>query len=102
MTRRLALFDMDRTLLEKETATLYVGTTYRGPSGTQLEEAYGTKVEVQCKQAGYKPGKVELAFDGRTEVVLCVLERIKICINNIKNPFDDCEVDPNAPPPPTP
>jgi hypothetical protein len=30
---------------------------------------------------------------------MCVLERIKICINNIKNPFDDCQLDPNAPMP---
>lgn len=86
-------------LSKPETATLYVGTSYRGPSGTQLEEAFGNHVTVECRQAGYKPGKVELSFDGKTEVVLCVLERIKICINNIKNPFDDCEIDPNQAPP---
>ena len=34
---------------------------------------------------------------GKTEVVLCAMTRIKICINNIKNPFDDCELDPNKP-----
>jgi hypothetical protein len=37
-------------------------------------------------------------FDGKTELAVCALERIKICINNIKNPFDDCELDPSAPP----
>ncbi len=88
-----------QVLSKPETATLYVGTSYRGPSGTQLEEAFGNHVTVECRQAGYKPGKVELSFDGKTEVVLCVLERIKICINNIKNPFDDCEIDPNQAPP---
>jgi hypothetical protein len=31
-----------------------------------------------------------------------VLQRIKICIPGVKNPFDDCEVDPNAPPPAPP
>ena len=36
-------------------------------------------------------------FDGKTEVVMCVLKRIKLCINNIKNPFDDCELDPSKP-----
>ena len=28
------------------------------------------------------------------EVALCVLTRIKICFDNVKNPFDDCERDP--------
>jgi hypothetical protein len=40
---------------------------------------------------GYKPGNVELVFDGKTDVALCVLQRIKICIDGIKNMFDDCE-----------
>jgi hypothetical protein len=43
---------------------------------------------------------VQLVFDGKTEVVLCTLVRVKICINNIKNPFDDCELDPSKPVPP--
>ena len=50
-------------------------------------------------RAGYKPGKVEVVFDGTTEVTLCAMQRIKICIDNIKNPFDDCEVDPTRPSP---
>jgi serine/threonine protein kinase len=83
-----------------EGANLFEGTHYRGPSGTLLEEPLGTRLTITCRQSGYKPGKVELRFDGKSEHALCVLERIKICINNIKNPFDDCEIDPNAPMPP--
>ena len=49
---------------------------------------------MRCTQKGYKEGKVSLVFDGKTEVALCVLTRIKICIDNVKNPFDDCERDP--------
>ncbi len=88
---------MVQVLTRPEGANLYVGTSYRGPGGAQLEEPLHTKLEVTCRSPGYKPGKVAVVFDGQPEheVVLCVLERIKICIHNIKNPFDDCEVDPS-------
>jgi serine/threonine protein kinase len=86
-----------QVLTKPEGARLYVGTTYRGPGGTNLEEPFGTRLEVICKQTGYKPGRVELVFDGSSEAELCVLQRIKICIDNIKNPFDDCEIDPTKP-----
>ena len=88
---------MIQVLTKPEGATLYAGPTYRGPGGTQLEEPLGSHMEIRCHQQGYKDGKVQLVFDGKTEVVLCVLQRIKICINNIKNPFDDCEIDPTKP-----
>jgi len=51
----------------------------------------------RARRPGYKPGKVQLVFDGRQEIALCALQRIKICIDNIKNPFDDCELDPTKP-----
>nr|MBA3461975.1 serine/threonine protein kinase [Deltaproteobacteria bacterium] len=86
-----------QVLTKPEGATLYAGYTYRGPGGTQLEEPLGAKLEIRCHQQGYKDGKVQLVFDGKTEVVLCVLQRIKICIDNVKNPFDDCELDPSKP-----
>ncbi len=85
---------MIQVLTKPEGATLYVGTSYRGPGGATLEEAFGQKLDVRCTQKGYKEGKVSLVFDGKTEVALCVLTRIKICIDNVKNPFDDCERDP--------
>jgi hypothetical protein len=86
-------------MTKPDSANLYVGTTYRGVSGTQLEEPVGTRYDVECRSAGYKPGHVSLYFDGRTSAVLCSLTRVKICIDNIKNPFDDCEIDPNRPSP---
>jgi serine/threonine protein kinase len=82
---------MVQVLTKPEGATLYVGTSYRGPGGATLEEALGTKLDVRCTQKGYKEGKVSVVFDGKTEVALCVLTRIKLCIDNVKNPFDDCE-----------
>jgi len=88
---------MIQVLTKPEGANLYAGTTYRGPGGTQLEEPLGAKLDIRCHQQGYKDGKVSLVFDGKTDVVLCTLQRIKICINNIKNPFDDCELDPTKP-----
>jgi hypothetical protein len=93
---------MVQVLTKPEGANLYDDDRhYRGPGGAQVEEPLGTRRTFTCKQAGYKPGSVEVNFDGNTTAVLCVLLRIKICIYNIKNPFDDCEVDPNAPPPPS-
>ncbi len=77
-------------ITKPETATLYEGTTYSGPSGTKVERPFGSKATIQCRQTGYKPGNVDLVFDGKSEVALCVLQRIKICIDGIKNMFDDC------------
>jgi len=87
-----------QVLTKPEGANLYDDSNhYRGPGGAQLEEPFGKKLVVHCNQPGYKPGTVEVHFDGATSAVLCVLQRIKLCINNIKNPFDDCELDPNIP-----
>ena len=91
-----------QVITKPEDATLYNGTTYAGPGGTNLEMPYGSKVELTCKKTGYKPGKVQLVFDGSQEIALCSLQRVKICIDNIKNPFDDCEIDPTKPIPPSP
>ena len=93
---------MIQVLTKPEGANLYAGTTYRGPGGTQLEEPLGARLDLRCHQQGYKDGKVTLVFDGKTDVVLCTLQRIKICINNIRNPFDDCELDPTKPSVPAP
>jgi hypothetical protein len=86
-------------MTKPDSARLFVGTTYRGPANTTIEEPAGTVLDVQCRAPGYKPGTVRVAFDGRIEAVLCVMTRIKICIDNIKNPFDDCEIDPTRPSP---
>ncbi len=91
-----------QVITKPEDATLYNGTTYTGPGGTNIEMPFGTKLAITCKKAGYKPGSVELVFDGKQEIALCQLKRVKICIDNIKNPFDDCEIDPTKPVPPSP
>jgi serine/threonine protein kinase len=89
-----------QVLTKPEGANLFEGTHYRGPGGGQLEEPFGSTLTITCRQPGYKPGAIEIHFDGKTDAVLCVLSRIKICINGIKNPFDDCELDTTAPPGP--
>jgi serine/threonine protein kinase len=88
-----------QVITKPEDATLYNGTTYTGPGGTNVEQPYGSKLVLTCKKQGYKTGTVEIVFDGKTEVAMCTAPRIKLCIDNIKNPFDDCEIDPSKPVP---
>jgi hypothetical protein len=88
---------MVQVLTKPEGAQLYVGTSYRGPGGTTLEEPMGATVEVRCHLKGYKDGTVQIRFDGDAEVVLCAMARIKVCIDGVKNPFDDCEPGEPAP-----
>ena len=78
-------------------ASLYEGGHHRGPSGIEIEAPLGTKRVLTCRQPGYKPGTVEINFNGTTTIATCVMQRIKICIDGIKNPFDDCEIDPARP-----
>jgi serine/threonine protein kinase len=73
-----------------EGAAIYLGDSYRGGSGVTIEEPPGTRASIKCTLPGHEPGRVEVVFDGDTEVVLCRMERIKRCIDGIKNPFDDC------------
>jgi hypothetical protein len=73
-----------------EGAAIYLGDSYRGGSGVTLEEPPGTRATIKCTLPGHEPGKVEVIFDGGQEVVLCRMERIKRCVDGIKNPFDDC------------
>jgi serine/threonine protein kinase len=80
-----------QVLTRPEGANLYDGFHYRGPGGTNFEEPLGTRMTITCRQPGYKPGSVEISFDGHTEAVLCVMQRIKRCIDGLKNPFDDCD-----------
>ena len=86
-----------QVLTKPEGALLKVNGNYRGPGGTSIEEPYGARLTVTCSLTGYEPGKVDLVFDGKSEVALCVLKRIKRCIDGIKNPFDDCEQGSDAP-----
>jgi serine/threonine protein kinase len=88
---------MIQVLTRPEGAVLKVNGLYRGPGGTSIEERLGARLTVACSLTGYEPGHVDLVFDGKTEVALCVLKRIKRCIDGLKNPFDDCEQGSDAP-----
>ena len=47
-------------------------------------------MKIKCTLPGYDPGFADVVFDGDAEVVMCRPVRPKRCIENIKNPFDDC------------
>ncbi len=89
-----------QVITKPEGANLYSGYSYTGPGGTNIERPIGSKLELECRMSGYKPGKVHLDFDGKTEYAMCVLERIKICVKELKNPFDECQDDPTPKPGP--
>ncbi len=69
---------------------LKFGTTYKGPDGTHIEEARGTRATVTCTLPGHEAGKVALVFDGSMDTVVCSMKRIVRCLPGVKNPFDDC------------
>ncbi len=80
-----------QVITKPEGANLYAGYSYTGPGGTNIERPIGTKLDLECRMSGYKPGKVHLDFNGKSEYAMCVLERIKICVKELKNPFDECQ-----------
>jgi len=88
-----------QVITKPENANLYAGYTYTGVGGTNIERPMGTTLDLECRLSGYKPGHVHLEFDGKTEYAMCVLKRIKICVKELKNPFDECEDPPPGPSP---
>jgi serine/threonine protein kinase len=78
-------------------ANVFVGRNYRGPSGLRLTERRGTKLKIECKTDRMK-GSVEVIFDGNLTAVMCNAVRDRFCVAGLKNPYDDCEEDPNASP----
>ena len=78
-------------------ANVFVGPNYRGPSGVRLTERRGTKLKIECKTDRMK-GSVEVTFDGKLSAVMCTAARDRFCVPGLKNPYDDCEEDPNATP----
>ncbi len=77
-------------ITKPEGAALYIGTTYSGTGDVYLTRPSGTKLTVTCRLPGHKAGTVDVSFDGVTEVYLCQMSRIKHCVRDLKNPFDDC------------
>jgi hypothetical protein len=35
-------------------------------------------------------------FDGKLSAVMCTATRDRFCVPGLKNPYDDCEEDPNG------
>lgn len=79
-----------QVITKPEGASLYIDRNYTGKDGTRITRPQGTTVTVECRLAGYNPGRVTLAFDGNTEIVMCRPSRERRCVDGLKNPFDDC------------
>ena len=79
-----------KVLTRPDGATLYINKNYTGQSGTNIQRPEGTKLTVECRLPGYKPGKVKVQFDGINEVYICRLGGSVNCVKGLKNPFADC------------
>jgi tRNA A-37 threonylcarbamoyl transferase component Bud32 len=73
-----------------EEGTVYRGRSYRGPAGTTVVEPYGTTARFTCTKVGYKEGYVDVKFDEKTPIAVCVMTRKKLCVDDLKNPYDHC------------
>ncbi|MGE5183001.1 MAG: serine/threonine-protein kinase [Acidobacteriota bacterium] len=69
---------------------VFVGHVFRGPSGVRLEERYGTKLTIECRAPHFK-GTKQIVFDGSVTSVMCTATRLKMCVEGLKNPYDECE-----------
>jgi len=78
-------------------ADVFIGRNYRGPSGVKITDRYGARVKIECKTAFMK-GSIEVTFDGSLSAVMCTATRDRFCVAGLKNPYDDCEEDPNLSP----
>jgi serine/threonine protein kinase len=73
-----------------EDGTVYRGRTYRGPGGTTVQEDFGTVARFTCTKVGYKEGYIDVKFDDKTPIAVCVMTRKKVCVDDLKNPYDHC------------
>jgi serine/threonine protein kinase len=71
-------------------ADVYIDGHYRGPSGAHVDVPYGKKVLIECRAPHYR-GRRTAVFYKDGESVMCVATHIKICVNGLKNPLEDCE-----------
>jgi serine/threonine protein kinase len=78
-------------------ADVFIGHNFRGPGGVRITERYGTRRKIECKTERMK-GSVDVVFDGTRQAVMCTATRARFCVAGLKNPYDDCEEDPNAGP----
>src|SRR5262249_3126924 len=66
-----------QVITKPDEGVLYIDNSYRGPSGVTMEQPFGSRARIKCTHPGYEPGFVDVTFDGKTEVVLCHMARIK-------------------------
>jgi serine/threonine-protein kinase len=69
---------------------VFVGDTFQGRSGVKMDRPWGTKLKIECKAPHYHGSKV-IVFDDRTTSVMCAAKRLKMCVEGLKNPYDECE-----------
>ena len=73
-------------------ATLFRAGTYYGLDGITIERKEGEKLTLSCHLSGFLDGTVNIKFDGKREIYLCKLRKIRVkkCVVDTMNPFDDC------------
>jgi serine/threonine protein kinase len=75
-------------------ANVYIEPNFRGPSGVNITEPYGTKRHIECKTDTLK-GHVDVVFDGSRPSVMCTVSRPRYCAPGLKPaPGIDCEENP--------
>ena len=79
-----------KIITQPEGARLYIDHNYSGKGGTTLEREEGTELTVECRLEGHRAGRVQVRFDGESEVYLCLPKRASKCVDGLKNPFDSC------------
>ncbi|HTR53699.1 MAG TPA: protein kinase [Kofleriaceae bacterium] len=71
-------------------ADVYIDGHFRGPSGSHVDVPYGKKVQIECRAPHYR-GKKTAVFYKDGESAMCVATHIKVCVEGLKNPLEDCE-----------
>jgi serine/threonine protein kinase len=71
-------------------AELFVGHEHRGPGGTHMAEPYGTTLTVECRAPHYHGSKT-IKFDGSITSAMCTATHLKVCVEGLKNPYEECE-----------
>ena len=76
---------------------MFVGQDVPRPERRATRPSRRDQAHLECRAPHYK-GTVKIVFDGSRDSVMCTATRLKICVEGLKNPFDDCEVDPSQTP----
>jgi len=79
-----------KVITDPDGGTVYDGNQFIGSGHPTFERPYGTKAHLRCLTPGYREGKVDVTFDGKSAVAYCRMERIPNCVDGTKNPFDNC------------